>query len=170
MHTLKIGFVGDCNVGKSSLLVNFLNKPSLVSNNNGKPTMGIDYEVFTPVDNLSARNSYPIQLWDVSGSDSSGILARGLFPHLDALVLVFDVTDPQTLESCCSSWLHEVRRLSKNVTKLHRRTMLLGNKIDRHVFDHSVSVEEQHRVADRYDIPFSVKVQLHIFFISCFHL
>jgi len=160
--TLKVGIVGDCHVGKSSLLASFLNKDHIV-NHNIKPTIGIDYGVFNNPPQIHSTKNYgssSVQLWDCSGNESSTLLARGLFPHLDALVLVFDVTDKRTLESCYGHWLHEVRLLSKNITKLHRHTMLLGNKIDSHVFDHSISAEEQHRIADRYDFPFCVRLTI----------
>lgn len=166
--TLKIGIVGDCDVGKSSLIASFINKSSTFITNI-KPTMGINYEVVTNNHSKSvhqfsfastSNHYYTIQLWDVSGHETSSIFAKGLYPHLDALILVFDITNSKSLQSCCSYWLNEVRKLSKSVAKLHKLTMLLGNKIDQHVFDHSVSIEEQSRVADRYDIPFCVSNSL----------
>ena len=118
------------------------------------PTIGINYYVYN--DLLSDK--YEVQIWDCSGDERFLMLVDAVFPKADALILAFDVNKYSSVLSCLNFWLHRVRRLNLDVKKLHKYTLLLGTKIDSVNLLTATGEEDLHKLAQRHDIPFAVRI------------
>ena len=84
----KIVFLGDTNVGKSSLIRRFIQNTSAVEG----PTIGpAEYrrQIYL---NKSAKN-VNVEIWDVSGQDKYMSTTRMYFRDADACILVYDLSD-----------------------------------------------------------------------------
>ncbi|XP_048373675.1 ras-related protein Rab-18-B-like isoform X1 [Sphaerodactylus townsendi] len=100
LPTLKLLFVGDSAVGKSSLLLRFTEdqfEPNL------DPTIGVDFKVKQMV-----VGDLPLQLaiWDTAGQERFRALTPSYYRGAQGVILVYDVTRRETFGGL-ESWLRE---------------------------------------------------------------
>ena len=156
----KVGLVGDSKVGKTCLLHQFFLDSKIEERENVpifraaySPTIGVDYRTGVWYGRVG---DYTLQIWDCSGHVKYRDLVRSVFPHLDGLILVFDIHNRKSLLSALFYWLEEVQKKSSRITDLKSSTMLLGTQSDIDSLDEAVTEEEQDERAMRAGIPFSV--------------
>ncbi|XP_003745104.1 ras-related protein Rab-18 [Galendromus occidentalis] len=120
--TLKVLIIGEADVGKSCLLLRFVEDTfdtQLTS------TIGFDHKskVITVFD-----NKVKLSLWDTAGSERFRTLTASYYRGAQGAVLVYDVTCRESFEKL-DSWLIELETYAthKNIVK-----MLVGNKVDKH--------------------------------------
>lgn len=122
----KICLIGDADVGKTSLFLNFS------SSCNGT---GLLQHVATPgadMKNLhiplveSTRTEVLLQIWDTAGQERFKAITLSYLRMADLVILVYDVTNPITLENIGIYWWEEVRKHTKGKCKY----VLVGNKMD----------------------------------------
>ncbi|KAJ3200749.1 Ras- protein Rab-18, partial [Clydaea vesicula] len=131
--SFKILLIGDTGVGKSSILLRFVdNKWSETM----QPTLGVDYKIklFT-IEN----ENYKLKLWDTAGQERFRSLTSSYYRNTQGVVLVFDVTNKQSLLNL-ESWRKEVEYYNSGVV-----TMIIANKIDQP--ERQVSREEGEMMA-----------------------
>ena len=113
----KITFVGDVNVGKTTI----------INRINGNPFQEI-YEATIGVDFFPIKIKYnemeiTLQIWDTAGQEKD----RGLIPNYvrgsSIVFIVFDLTTKKTFENI-SKWIDDVNNIEKT------RLILIGNKND----------------------------------------
>ena len=91
--------LGDCAVGKTSLIQNYIRKQiSQVY----KPTIGADFhskrlEVMDEVD--GELKSVTLQIWDTAGQERFQSLGRAFYRGAEACILVFDITNKQSFDN-----------------------------------------------------------------------
>ncbi|KAJ9512958.1 hypothetical protein QJQ45_029092 [Haematococcus lacustris] len=133
-HLIKVIFVGAAGVGKTCLIERlFTNKFDSTT----QPTIGVDFRFkrYT-IDNKSVG----VTLWDTAGAERFAALtceSLSLQQRCDALssyfrgahgiVLVYDVTRPETLEALRRQWLPEVERHQSRPDVVR---LIVGNKVD----------------------------------------
>lgn len=126
---LKLILLGEASVGKSSLVSRF----TLSTFPDYMATIGVD---FTGKTLFIHDRPVRLQLWDTAGQERFFSLAASYVRASRVAILVYDVTDKESLVEA-ERWLDVVRReRGEEVTVL-----LLGNKIDL-VEDRQVSAEE----------------------------
>lgn len=115
---IKVVIVGDTGVGKSSIVQRF---------NNGTfskqgSTLGVDTRVKTvECDGVKIK----LEIWDTAGQEKYRSMIRSFFKNAKAVILVFDLTSKQSLDTL-GDWLKEVDNdSSSGVTKI-----ILANKAD----------------------------------------
>ncbi|OWA51067.1 Rho-related GTP-binding protein RhoU [Hypsibius exemplaris] len=118
---IKLVFVGDGSVGKTSLLVSYTT--------NGYPTEYIPtafdkYSVSVNVDNQPLR----VQLFDTAGQDDFDSLRPLCYPDTDVFLICFSVVSPTSFRNIRSKWLPEIQRYLGP----HRRNpfILVGTQCD----------------------------------------
>jgi len=116
---IKILLLGDGGVGKSSLMLRYTEgefHKSLMG------TAGIDFrKQMLEVDGLKVR----MLIWDTAGQEKFRNITKSYYKGAHGIVLVYDVTDQQTLDSV-DGW---VQSINKECTP-DREILLVGNKID----------------------------------------
>lgn len=134
----KVVFLGDCNVGKTSLISRFVNNS--MPNNSG-PTVGAAEYSRTYYLNQSSRN-LNLEIWDVSGQDKFRALTNMYYRDADGAILTFDVTDKQSFENLKTMWIKDVEeKAPENIV-----IAIVGNKSDR-VDSEAVTFKEAHEFA-----------------------
>lgn len=118
--TLKILIVGESGVGKSSLMLRFVDDtfdPEISA------TIGVDFRVASmTVDDTLVK----LAIWDTAGQERFRTLTPSYYRGAQGVICVYDVTSRTTFDHL-DHWMTEVDTYS---TKSDAVKMLVGNKID----------------------------------------
>lgn len=109
---------GNGNVGKTSLIRQFCEgkfEQTRVA------TIGVDFQTQT-VD--LAGQTVKLSIWDMAGQDRFQVIRAGFYRGSRAAALVYDVTEPASLESLVR-WRDEILEVVE-----HQPFIVVGNKID----------------------------------------
>ena len=116
---IKLILVGDSEVGKSTILLNYTENyfcEEMVA------TIGLENKVKTiNIRGLKAK----LQIWDTAGQEKFSSLTKGFFRNTDGILLVFDLTNNKSFNNI-KKWINEVENNSDHKTK----KILVGNKVD----------------------------------------
>lgn len=126
---MKILLVGDSGVGKSCLLVRFVEdrfNPSFIT------TIGIDFKIKTVDIN---GKKIKLQLWDTAGQERFRTITTAYYRGAMGIIIVYDVTDERTFANI-KQWYKTVTEHSNSEAQI----MLVGNKRD---MDNRVVTYEQ---------------------------
>jgi len=118
-HVFKLVVVGDQGVGKSSLLLNFLDG----SFDRGQATtIGVDLKIKTI--RLHGK-TIKLQIWDTAGQERFRNIIPSYYRGAHGCIVVYDTTDADSFDKV-RQWLHEIeRQADASVSKL-----IVGNKCD----------------------------------------
>lgn len=138
---MKILLVGDSGVGKSCLLVRFVEdrfNPSFIT------TIGIDFKIKTVDIN---GKKVKLQLWDTAGQERFRTITTAYYRGAMGIVMVYDVTDERTYANI-KQWYKTVTEHSNDDAQI----LLVGNKSD--MDTRVISYEQGESLAKELNIPF----------------
>lgn len=116
---VNIIIIGDANVGKSNLLLRYIEDSF---NDSLKPTIGADfYSKTKEIDGLTVNAKF----WDTAGQEKYRAIGGRFYKEAHGILLVYDVSKKDTYTNL-SRWATEVEDKSKRSVKV----MLVGNKND----------------------------------------
>lgn len=124
----KVLLLGDSGVGKSSLvarLIENVDDANVVAPlEPRRATIGVDFarRAFTV-----AGADVVLVLWDTSGQERFNAVAPTMYRGVDALVLVYDISNERSFEALTRRWLPA---FTAHASARPVVTMLLGNKSD----------------------------------------
>lgn len=139
---MKLLLVGDSGVGKSCLLLRFVEdkfNPSFIT------TIGIDFKIRTIE---SKGKKIKLQVWDTAGQERFRTITTAYYRGAMGIVLIYDVTDARTFENV-ENWYQTVTQHANDDAQI----FLVGNKLDDEE-NRQVSREQGQQVAQRLNIPF----------------
>jgi len=117
-YLFKIVVIGDCGIGKTSLVQRFKSGGFTDRYTN---TIGVDFAMKTViVDGKRVK----LQIWDTAGQERFRTITQSYYRSANGVVLVYDVTKRSSFLNL-QRWIDEVRRFTANVTWI-----LIGNKCD----------------------------------------
>lgn len=119
---LKMLLVGDSNVGKSSLLLRFVDdqfSPSFVT------TVGIDFKI-KEVTLPSNGTKVKLQIWDTAGQERFRTITTAYYRGAMAIVVVYDVTNKQSFAHL-AYWVSQIENQVKDSKPI---IVIVGNKSD----------------------------------------
>ena len=137
--SISLILVGDQNVGKTSLLLRYINN---IFNFNILQTVGIDYK--TQQLTINEKELYELILWDTSGQEVYRSLPRSYYKNIDGVLLLFNVNNKNTFTDV-SRWMEDIKEYSvrkKPIVENKTQNIkdkkvnddvviyLIGNKID----------------------------------------
>jgi len=129
----KIGLVGESGVGKSCLLVRWVDNDFFEADD--KYTIGVDFKYKT----VQVKDkSIKLQIHDTAGQERFRTVTASFYRGAHGILLVFDITDKESFEGKVTEWLREVR----NYTPDNTPVVLVGNKVDKadkRVVDHDTA-------------------------------
>ncbi len=117
-YKFKIPLVGDGAVGKTSLIIKFVEN---MFKHEYKSTIGVD--IFTKSVKID-KDDVLITLWDIAGQERFKIIRKGFFEGAAGAIIVYDVTRKETFENI-ENWLKEVQEFTGPIPMI-----ICGNKID----------------------------------------
>lgn len=138
---MKILLIGDSGVGKSCLLVRFVEdkfNPSFIT------TIGIDFKIKTVDIN---GKKVKLQLWDTAGQERFRTITTAYYRGAMGIILVYDVTDERTFKNI-KTWFNTVSEHANDDAQL----LLVGNKSD--MDTRVVTTEQGETLAKELGIPF----------------
>ncbi|KAH9842470.1 GTP-binding protein ypt1 [Rhodofomes roseus] len=141
-YLFKLLLIGDSGVGKSCLLLRFAEDnftDSYLS------TIGVDFKIRTI--ELEGK-TVKLQIWDTAGQERFRTIAAAYYRGAHGIVVVYDVTDPESFENV-KSWLTEIERYASETVK----RLLIGNKSDL-VEKKAVEYNTAQEFANQIQIPF----------------
>ncbi len=140
--SFKVVILGDGGVGKTSLLMRFIEKTfeQEYKSTIGTNIMRIDYK-------LTDKITVGFALWDLAGQQYFQKVRQLYLAGCQAALFVYDVTRPETLFNL-KNWYTELHSVAGAV-----KMLLVGNKIDL-VEERKVSFEEGKKVADELGISY----------------
>jgi len=142
-YLLKFLVIGDSGVGKSALLVRYVDKhfeESFIT------TIGVDFKQTNIV--LDGDTRVRLQIWDTAGQEQYRSIVAAFYRGAHGVVVVFDLTDRTSFEHV-RSWLTEVDRFyPAGITRL-----LVGNKADM-IYERKIEKEEAQDLADALGMPY----------------
>jgi small GTP-binding protein len=115
---LKVVLVGDTGVGKTTMMTRW----HFGSSAEPAPTIGAMY---THHVHRTADQSVILRVWDTAGAERYRSLMPMYSRFADVVVLVFDVSNEQTLLSIKDAWLGVILQTAPEATRI-----LSGNKTD----------------------------------------
>ena len=139
---MKLLLVGDSGVGKSCLLLRFVEdkfNPSFIT------TIGIDFKIRT-ID--SKGKKIKLQVWDTAGQERFRTITTAYYRGAMGIVLIYDVTDARSFENV-QNWFQTVSQHANEEAQI----FLVGNKCDDEE-NRQVSREQGEELAQKLQIPF----------------
>jgi len=121
---LKIILLGSANVGKTSLLHQYVNMRFV---NAYKATIGSDFVV---KETMIDDSRVAMQIWDTAGQERFQSLSSAFYRGSDCCVLVFDVTDKSSFESL-TKWRDEFLAQAQPKDPELFPFIVMGNKVRR---------------------------------------
>uniref|UniRef100_A0A914ED69 Uncharacterized protein n=1 Tax=Acrobeloides nanus TaxID=290746 RepID=A0A914ED69_9BILA len=137
-HKFKVIIVGAPNVGKTSLLNQYvdnkfnLEEPSTVGPGFKKRNVQID--------NKTIR----VEIWDTAGQERFASMINAYYLNSVAAIIVYDITKHDTFKRVVEHWLDQVKDRTENPDFV---IMLVGNKCDLKRL-RTVPIEEAKRFAE----------------------
>lgn len=161
-YLFKFIIVGDSNVGKSCLLLRYINN---YFNDKKDSTVGVEFGYKLIEINDNNNNIIPIKLhiWDTAGQESFKSITRSYYRASAGVILVYDITVRESFINIIS-WLNEIKNHNINNDPI---ITLIGNKIDLNK-NRKVSTQEGRTLAQLYNLLFfeiSIKENLNIDYI-----
>ncbi len=126
----KIVLAGDVSVGKTSLINKFVTGQF---SKTYKATIGV---VISTKEIIFNTENVILQIWDVAGQTSFRKFRQRFFSGSHGVLLVFDLTSPDSLNNIQLSWIDDVQEIAGVIPLI-----LIGNKDDLTEL-HSVSSEK----------------------------
>lgn len=140
---MKLLLVGDSGVGKSCLLLRFVEDKF---NTSFITTIGIDFKIRTIE---SKGKKIKLQVWDTAGQERFRTITTAYYRGAMGIILVYDVTDSRTFENV-ETWFQTVTQYANDDAQI----FLVGNKCDDEE-SRQVSTEQGRALAEKLGILFT---------------
>jgi Ras-related protein Rab-1A len=119
-YLFKVALVGNSAVGKSALLRRISDDKF---EDSYLATIGVDFRFKTV---SVGEHSVKLQIWDTAGQERFRTITSTYYKNAQAIVLVYDVSKPQSFEAIRDYWAQEIESNAEGDAEV----MLLGNKTD----------------------------------------
>jgi small GTP-binding protein len=134
---LKVVLVGAAGVGKSSLLTRWQHPDSFWTQE-ALPTIGATYLNRLSTERVDQR---VLHIWDTAGAERYRSLMPMYLRFTDVVIMVFDLTRPETLVQVGDEWAPLIDNLCPTAARV-----LVGNKSDQAAaVDHTTAVAVAHQ-------------------------
>ena len=140
-YLFKILTVGEFNVGKTSLILRFINDTFIETY---MPTIGVDffYKILDIENKIIAA-----QIWDFYSSEQFKRLPLSYYRNVLGIIIAYDITEIKSFEKL-KNWINDIKMYAHKKVRL----VLVGNKCD--LSNRRITEEEGKKLADELDAKF----------------
>lgn len=139
-YLFRVLIVGDTGVGKSCFLLRFTENRFKDQHN---VTIGVEFGAKSlSVDGHVIK----LQIWDTAGQESFRSITRSFYRKADGVLLMYDVTNPESFSNC-QSWIREIQ---ENVSEQGNVLYLVGNQVDAE--QREVTVQEAQSLTESFKL------------------
>ena len=140
-YLFKILTVGEFNVGKTSLILRFINDTFIETY---MPTIGVDffYKILDIENKIIAA-----QIWDFYSSEQFKRLPLGYYRNVLGIIIAYDITEIKSFEKL-KNWINDIKMYAHKKVRI----VLVGNKYD--LSNRKITEEEGKKLADELDAKF----------------
>ena len=118
-YLFKLIIVGDATVGKSCILLRFINNNYRTSHD---LTIGVEFGM--KIININNKN-IKLQIWDTAGQECFRSIIRSYYRNSAGAILVYDISNRTSFNNIIY-WLEEIKKYASNNLSI----ILVGNKCD----------------------------------------
>ena len=115
---LKLLIIGDSNVGKTSMLLNYTDNYFPESH---LATIGVEYKV---KELKTDKYNITLQIWDTAGQERFRSITKSFFRNTNGILFVYDITSRKSFQSV-KDWIKDSELHDIGFEKI-----LVGNKVD----------------------------------------
>ena len=115
---LKLLIIGDSNVGKTSMLLNYTDNYFPESH---LATIGVEYKV---KELKTDKYNITLQIWDTAGQERFRSITKSFFRNTNGILFVYDITSRKSFQSV-KDWIKDSELHDTGFEKI-----LVGNKVD----------------------------------------
>ena len=116
--SIKILIIGDSQVGKTSLLLNYIDK---IFPEEHISTIGVEYkEKFIKKDDFNVK----LQVWDTAGQERFRSITKSIYRNTNGVLFVYDITNKESFVNV-KNWIKDTENMDKDI-----KGVIIGNKID----------------------------------------
>ena len=138
----KILLLGDSGVGKSSIILRYIDN---MFSTNLMNSIGVDFKL----KNIQVENKkVKLQIWDTAGQERFRAITTSYYKGAQAIVIVYDVTDKDSFDHL-KNWISDIEKFGKDGVM----RILVGNKNDL-VEKRLVSEEQGREFAKKFGMEF----------------
>ncbi|KAG1817298.1 P-loop containing nucleoside triphosphate hydrolase protein [Suillus subaureus] len=143
MRTIKLVVIGASGVGKTSLRGQYI---SGRFSTGYRATIGADFITKSLPDPKTPTEVISLQIWDTAGQERFSSLSSAFFRGADAVLLMFDVSAPETMHALTKWWEEFKHRAPVSDEEVDNFCcVVVGNKMDLLQPGMGVTVEEAQR-------------------------
>jgi len=142
-YLLKFVMVGDGGVGKSSIIIRFIDDVFSVGN---VATIGVEFKVCTL--DVTGGKTVKLNVWDTAGQERYRAITKTYYRGTQGIVVVYDITNRKSYEGV-PYWFNQVNKEAD----LNSVKLLIGNKSDL-TDQRQVPTEEAEKFADEHGVTF----------------
>ena len=137
---IKILILGDSMVGKTSLLLNYVDK---IFPEAHIATLGVEYkEKEIKKDNYNIR----LQIWDTAGEERFRSITKNLYRNANGILFVYDITNKQSFINV-KHWIKDTNNIDKEI-----KGIIIGNKCDLEN-ERTITMEELEEIGKQFSLP-----------------
>ena len=138
--SLKILLIGDSLVGKTSLLLKYVDD---FFPEEHIATIGIEYK-----DKIINKDGYNIrlQIWDTAGQERFNSITKNIYRNTNGVLFVYDVTNRKSYNSM-KNWIKDTEKIDKDI-----KGIILANKID--LEEREVNTDELEELGNKMNMKF----------------
>jgi len=139
-HYFKLAITGAYGVGKSSLLLRFVDGNF---SDESQSSLGVEFKIKTiKVDGVNIK----LKICDTAGEERFRTVTASFYRGVHGVLFSYDVSDPESFETL-HHWIEEAKLFAPEEIC----TMIVGNKSD---LEHKVSVDQVKAFSAERNIPF----------------
>lgn len=143
-YTLKISFLGDSSVGKTSLIIKYLESKFTPQ---GKGAT-INVEVKEKTIKIDAFTEVKLSIWDTAGAEQYASFTKNYIRGSNGIIIVFDYTNEKSFQNL-DMWMDLINDI---VEEGKVEKILVGNKCD--LPDAKVTVDMGKQYAEKHGMKF----------------
>lgn len=144
MNTYRVVLIGNAYVGKTALIMKYVNR---TIQQQYEETVGAAFHTYQT---KFEDKQYTIQVWDTAGQEKYRSLGPVYYRNTIAAILVFDITDRQSFQDL-SGWIENFRSVAGSKPLI----FIVGNKADLES-NHKVDETEIQQFAEEHGYPYFI--------------